>query len=301
MSIDTPLQAVYRQCCQDGGEWQFVENIFSFMQRKTTLLQSTEDVEKIKKIALNHLKKNMGEKEKKKKKKKKKKSSTVTKEEETKKKKNKTRDEVAENKQNKQNDPTLSDKSTKTENESDKDEKDEGDAKPPVGNGGSTDKYIWTQTLEELIVNIPVPAGTRGKHLNVELDVEAIKVELKGKKVIIDGKWVEKIDVDESTWTLEEAHGEKLLVLTIAKFNKMAWWKGVVKGDPTIDTTKIQPESSSLSDLDGETRATVEKMMFDQRQKQMGLPTSDDQKKQDILKKFMAQHPEMDFSNAKIN
>lgn len=186
-----------------------------------------------------------------------------------------------------------------TQEEKDLKEKEEEEDKtpPPPGNGGKTDKYVWTQTLSELTINIPVPAGTKTKMLDVQITNTKLKVGLKGQETIVVGELHKRIIVDDTIWTLED--GE--VVINLQKDNKMEWWKCVLVGDPEINTQKVQPENSKLSDLDSETRQTVEKMMFDQRQKAMGLPSSEELSKQDMLKKFMAAHPEMDFSKAKFS
>ncbi|KAI1374204.1 nuclear movement protein [Hypoxylon crocopeplum] len=162
--------------------------------------------------------------------------------------------------------------------------------------------YEWDQTIGDLDINITVPGNLKGRDLVVEIKRQKLKAGIKGQDPIIDGDLPHAISTEDSTWTLTSApDGTKTVEIHLDKVNKMEWWAHVVTSAPKIDVTKIQPENSKLSDLDGETRGMVEKMMYDQRQKEQGLPTSDDQKKADILKKFQADHPELDFTNAKMS
>lgn len=300
MSTDKQFQAIFETYQKKGvgGDWQFVDAFFSFMRRKTKLLDSHEGIQKVQNIAVKTVQQKQKDQEVAKEKaaadKAKKAKAAAAK-------KAKAAAEKAKPKPKPKEEKTEAKGDEKVTELKDAEKKDD-DGPAPEGNGGKTDKFVWTQTLQEVQVIIDVPKNMKGRDFVVDIDVETLLVKIKGRDPIITGDMFAKIVCDDATWTLEQERGKdtKTLTVYLPKFDKMTWWKCVMKGGVEINTQKIQPENSQLSDLDGETRSTVEKMMYDQRQKKLGLPSSDEQKKQDALQNFMKMHPEMDFSNAKI-
>ena len=161
---------------------------------------------------------------------------------------------------------------------------------------------MWTQTLTEVSLTFPVSAAAGKRDVALALGAEHLRVAV-GGAVLLDVTLPKRVKLGSEQWSFESGPtpASKLLALTFEKENGMEWWGSVGVGEPAIDVTKVEPENSKLGDLDGETRKTVEKMMFDQRAKASGMPTSDERKQADLLEKFKQQHPDMDFSNAKVN
>ncbi|CAH3032716.1 unnamed protein product [Porites lobata] len=320
--FDGMLLAIAQQC--EGGINELLDVFFGFLERKTDFFTGAGKAE-AEKIVINkfreHLKNVEERKEKERKEAEALKAAKAKKEAEKKaepKIQEVTEEEAERIKKEEEQKKQQAEKNTKTEDKSDNQDEKNGEAskddgsdeeededakgkiKPNSGNGADLPNYKWIQTLQEVEVQIPLNVSFKVKGRDVVVDIQQnhLKVGLKGHPLIIDGELPKKVKVEECSWTLQD---QKIVVVQLEKVNKMEWWSKLVSTDPEMNTKKVQPENSKLGDLDDETRGMVEKMMFDQRQKAMGLPTSDEQKKQDILKKFMEQHPEMDFSKAKFS
>lgn len=298
-------QAYLGQYGQPEGAYKLVDSFFEFI-RNTGMFNDPDAVSRVQQIATKHVTlsaKELQSKQAADAKKEAKKATAAKKQAELIEKKRAAEVEAkAKAKKEAKTEAKVSPAPEKKSEDGDDKEEEEDETPPPKDNGGKTDRYTWGQTLQEVTVTIPVPTGTRAKQLIVEIEPDTLRVQLKGGAVLAEGEFHKTSDSEDATWTLEDdMEVGKVLVLYIPKLDKVSWWTCILKGDPEINTQKIVPENSKLSELDGDVRGTVEKMMYDQNQKKKGLPTSDEQKKKDALKKFMDMHPEMDFSQAKIS
>lgn len=95
--------------------------------------------------------------------------------------------------------------------------------------------------------------------MTIKMTKSSLQVGMKGKEAIATGLLCSTIKEEDSTWLIDANSGE--LTIHLEKIDQQKWWKNVWTHHFEIDTTLIQPENSKLSDLDGETRGMVEKMM----------------------------------------
>jgi hypothetical protein len=67
--------------------------------------------------------------------------------------------------------------------------------KPNAGNGGSAARYIWTQKLEDMQIQIPVDVKFVGKDIVIKYKAKTLFVGIKNGETIIDGEFPHPIKV----------------------------------------------------------------------------------------------------------
>ncbi len=115
-------------------------------------------------------------------------------------------------------------------------------------------------------------------------------------KSLINDKFAWKIKPDDSTWSLFPADHihvrmhfqfyflNKCSVFNIFIFKQQIfiekqderWWENLLENEEKLDLKTINPEKP-MEELDEESQAKIKQMMFDDRQKKLGLPTSEEQ------------------------
>jgi len=145
-------------------------------------------------------------------------------------------------------------------------------------NGAVRDNYAWTQSFEDIDVTVPTKV-TNSRLVKVESKRKSLKVSIENE-VIFSDSLQHEVKADETTWTLEKG---KTLTINLSKSGEI-WWSKLLENEEEIDMKKIQPERS-MATMPEDEKSVINRLQFDEMQKQLGKPQSHELKVHDMLKK----------------
>ncbi|CAK1547048.1 unnamed protein product [Leptosia nina] len=146
-------------------------------------------------------------------------------------------------------------------------------------NGAVREKYTWSQTITDLNAFIKLPSHIQSaKELKVTINSGDISV-ANGQNFIIRDSFPFKIKTIDSVWSYSNGS----LMIHLEKVQER-WWDRLLQNEEPIDLGKIDC-SRPLNELPEDHIAKVRELQWNQEQKMKGLPTSDEIRNIEILKK----------------
>jgi CS domain len=147
--------------------------------------------------------------------------------------------------------------------------------------------YQFQQDLDQMTIYVtPPPHVQKGSQIQCEITACHVKLGLKeNQEWYLNESTYGKVDVDESTWSLEEDEDsprQKVICIYLTKANRGVLWDAALKGD----TKSAIISSNSVPSL-----ANVTLSAFDKEQV----------KKELMLQRFQEENPGFDFRGAEFN
>ncbi|ODN01174.1 NudC domain-containing protein 3 [Orchesella cincta] len=148
-------------------------------------------------------------------------------------------------------------------------------------NGNQSDKYSWSQSIKELDVHVVVDKTVKTKRdVKVEILTKSIRITTTSNNEVVDWILSDPIIKDESYWSL---YPGETVFLSLQKV-KEKWWDHLFEGEEPIDRNKIEAVRP-MEELADDEQAKIHELVFNQEQKLKGLPTSDETKLHEVMKK----------------
>ena len=167
-------------------------------------------------------------------------------------------------------------------------------ANPDSYNGAIRDNYSWSQEMHEVDVRVRLPDHViSARQCRVTIEKKHLEVSVRPPnsgnfEKIVDGELLHEVKYDVSMWSLcnvnPKAGEYKHIYINLEKSDEH-WWDALLVGEPKISLNKIECVKS-MDDVDEESKGKLKEMVFNERQKKLGLPQSHQIKMEPTLRKM---------------
>lgn len=156
------------------------------------------------------------------------------------------------------------------------------EAEPDCYNGARRANYSWSQKHREIDIQVKIPEHIKSaKQLTVKIAKKHITIFENGVQgYIINSNLSMDIKTETAQWSFEA--DEHLLTISLDKVREH-WWDSAFEDEEKINVQEIDC-SQPIHELDEEAQGKIAQLLFDQEQKRRGLPTSEEQRIQNMLK-----------------
>lgn len=147
-------------------------------------------------------------------------------------------------------------------------------------NGADRGLYAWSQTISDIEVEVPLsPSIVKSSQISVTVTTSNINVRVDGTE-LFSGMFPRPVKQDETVWTLTPG---KSIQIHLEKA-KECWWDRLVQSEPKISLQQIDA-TRPFSELSQEEQMKLNEVVWNDYQKSQGLPTSQQMKSADVLKR----------------
>lgn len=105
--------------------------------------------------------------------------------------------------------------------------------------------YQWEQTLEDVTIYVrPPPHVSKGNQVNVVIQPGHLKLGLVGtSQLYLDEPTFSKVDLSESTWSLEDG----VITIYLVKAHRGMLWEAALKGQTAVELDPLAKEEVKKS------------------------------------------------------